>query len=130
MHLGNGDQSGSQVFHHDCNSLAPSSHLGIGIHDTQAVRQAGSITTSRVCVIILHVATQKYGLCLGAYDLGQKSLYFLFLYHFDSLVQVSQKHVLVFSHFISNGKFCLTACQQAGYSHPIEGSQQLIFHSL
>ena len=48
--LGNGDQSDSQVLHHDCNSLAPSSHLGTGIHDTQAMRQAGS-PPSGVCVI-------------------------------------------------------------------------------
>ena len=68
--LGNGDQSGIQVFHHDCNSLAPSSHLGIGIHDIQAMRQAGPITPFQGLYHHMHVATQKYGLCLGMYDLG------------------------------------------------------------
>ena len=68
--LGDGDQSGSQVFHHNCNSLVPSSHLGIGIHDTQAMRQAGSMAPFQDLHHHVHVATQKDGLHLGMYDLG------------------------------------------------------------
>ena len=49
--LGDSDQYSHQIFHYDCNSLAPSSHFGVGIHDTQAMRQAGSITPFRVCII-------------------------------------------------------------------------------
>ena len=51
-----------------------------------------------------------------------KSLYFLLLYHFDSLVQVSQTHGLVYSHYTSNRKFCLMVCQQMGYPQPIQGA--------
>ena len=32
-----------RFFHHGCNSLAPSSHLSIGIQDMQAMRQAESV---------------------------------------------------------------------------------------
>ena len=73
--LGNGDWSGSQVFHHDCNSPPPGSHLYIGIHDTQAIRQAGLITPFQGLHHLMHVATQKYGLCLGMYDFGWKRLF-------------------------------------------------------
>ena len=128
--LGNGDESGIQVFHHNYNSLAPGSHPSIGIHDTQAVRQAGSITPFQGLCHHMHVATQKYGLCSGMYELGWKSLYFLVLYHFDSLVEVRQAHDLVHSHSTSDRKFCSTACQQEGHSQPIQGSQWLIFFTL
>ena len=77
------DWSGTQVFHHNYNSLAPGSHLGIGIHDTQAIRQAGSITPFQGLHDHVHVVTQKYGLCSSMYDVGQKSIYYL-LYHFNS----------------------------------------------
>ena len=125
-----GDQRGSQVLHHNCNSLTPSHHLSVGIHDTQAMRQAGSITPFQGLCHYMHVATQKHGLCSGMYNLGQKSIYFVPLYCFDSFIQVSQIHGLICSHFTSNGKFCSTACQQAGYPWPIQGSQQLIYFTL
>ena len=108
--------------------LLPSSHLSIGIHDTQAVRQAGSITLFQGLHHHLHVATQKYGLCLAMYDLGQKSLYYLFLYHFDSLIQVGQIHSLVCSHFTSSGKFCLTACDTIGLNTLLRHSRKPTTH--
>ena len=74
--LGNGDQSGSQVFHQDCNSLAPSSHLSIGIHDTQAVRQAGSITSFQGLHHHVQFATKNMAF-VWACMIWIKSLYFL-----------------------------------------------------
>ena len=47
----NSDQNGHQIFHYYCNLLAPSSHFSVGIHNTQAMRQAESITHFRVCII-------------------------------------------------------------------------------
>ena len=50
--LGDSDWNGHQIFHYDCNSPAPSSHFSVGIHNTQAWRQAGSITPLQgVCII-------------------------------------------------------------------------------
>ena len=62
--------------------------------------------------------------------LDEKSIYFLLLYHFDSLIQVSQTHGFVCNHFTSNRKFCPMACQQVAYSQAIQGSQQLIYFTL
>ena len=100
----------------------------IGIHYTQAMRQARPITPFQGLHHHVHVATQN--MCLGMYYLWWKSLYFLFLYHYDSLIQVVLSHTLVCSCFTSNGKFCSMACKQVGYSHPSTGSWQLIYFAL
>ena len=66
-------------------------------------KQGPSLTPFQGLHHKVHVATQKYGLCSGMYDLGQKKpLYFLFLYHFDSLVQDGQTHGLVHNDFTCN----------------------------
>ena len=64
-----GDQSGSQILHHDCYSLPSCSHLGIGIHDAQPMRQAGTISLLQGLHHHIHVAAQEHGLSLGMYDL-------------------------------------------------------------
>ena len=128
--LGDGDQSSGQVLHNDCNSLASDSHLRIGIHYTEAVRQAGSITLLQGLHHHMHVAAQKYGLSLGMYDLEWKSIYLLFLYYFDSHIQVGQTQGFICSHLTPNRELCLMAHQQVGYSWPIQWSWQPIYLTL
>ena len=58
----------SQVLHHDHYSLSSCSHLSIGIHDAQPMRQAGTISLLQGLHQHVHVAAQKHGLGLGMYD--------------------------------------------------------------
>ena len=51
-----------RLLHHNCYLLAPCSHLSIGIHDAQPIRQAGTISLLQGLCHHLHVAAQKHGL--------------------------------------------------------------------
>ena len=86
-----------RVLHHNNNSLAPNGHLGICVHDTQTMRQAGFITPFQALHHHVHVATQTHGLCPGMYEPHSSQF---------------GPGGLVNSHFTCNGKFCLMACQQ------------------
>ena len=121
-----GDQNSSQILHHGHNPLAPCGHLGIGIHDTQAMRQAGYVSLLPGLHHHVHVTDQKHSLCLGMYDLWWKSINYFLFYGFDNLVQVSWSHGLICSHLTPNGKLCMMTCQQLGYSQPIQWNWQLI----
>ena len=69
--LADSDWSGSQVFHHDCNWLSPGSHFGVGIHDTQAMRQAGSIIPLQGLHHCMHACyPEDIDLSPAMYDLG------------------------------------------------------------
>ena len=71
--LGNSDQNGHQIFHYDCSSLAPSSHFSVSIHNTQAMRQVGSITPLKGLHHYMHVVLQEHGFCSAMYDLYEKA---------------------------------------------------------
>ena len=60
--------SGSQILHYDCYSLAPCSHLSIGIHDAQPMRKVGTISPLQGLCHHMNVAAQEHGLSLGIYD--------------------------------------------------------------
>ena len=85
---------------------------------------------SRVSIITCVLLPKNMVFVWACMILDKKKLYFFFLYHFDSLVQVDQTHGLVHSHFTSNEKFCLMACQQVEHSWPIQGIWQLIDFTL
>ena len=119
-----------RFFHHDCTSITPSSLFGVGIYDTQTLRQAGSITPLHGLHHYIHVLLRSMVFIWLCTILDKKNICLFPLYHSDILVQVSWIHGLVCSFFASNGKFCLMACQEVGYCWPIQGSQQLIYFTI
>ena len=75
----NDDKSGSQILHHDCYSLATCSHLSIGIHDAQPVRQVGTIPLLQDLYHHVHVAAQEHGLNWACMIFEEKALISSFL---------------------------------------------------
>ena len=85
-----GDWSHSQIPYHDCYLLALCSHLGIGIHDPQPVRQVWTISLLQNLHLSLPYCCPGTWSWFGHVWSLKKNINFLLLSCLDSLIQVSQ----------------------------------------